>query len=168
MREIESFPAHKFLEEIPREFVLDFEGVCGLDKVTADLSIQNSGEEYFVQGDVAARVHLECARCLAEFVTDVVGRADFVICSESLLAEHKGEALDSEDYVLFKGSSLMVDITEPIRQAILLAISMKPLCSDDCRGICPHCGVNLNEGECSCPKEKIDSRWEALKKLTGE
>jgi len=58
-----------------------------------------------------------------------------------------------------------IDITEDIRETVLLAIPIKLLCKHDCKGLCPHCGANLNVESCTCAEEMIDPRWEALKKL---
>jgi uncharacterized metal-binding protein YceD (DUF177 family) len=65
-----------------------------------------------------------------------------------------------------------VDVTEELRQTLLLALPIKPLCEDDCRGLCPRCGINLNTGSCDCRQKTIDPRWsglrEALKTTQGE
>ncbi|MFC2056583.1 DUF177 domain-containing protein [Chloroflexota bacterium] len=59
----------------------------------------------------------------------------------------------------------ILDLTEAIRQYALLAIPMKPLCHQDCAGLCPTCGVNLNQASCNCPPKPADSRWPELSKL---
>ncbi len=59
----------------------------------------------------------------------------------------------------------ILDLTEAIRQYTLLAIPMKPLCHEDCAGLCQNCGKNLNQGPCNCPAQKIDPRWSRLTKL---
>jgi len=58
-----------------------------------------------------------------------------------------------------------IDLTEAIRQYVLLAIPMKPLCRQDCAGLCPVCGINLNQKSCDCPREPADARWADLHKL---
>ena len=59
----------------------------------------------------------------------------------------------------------IIDFAEAIRQYAVLGIPMKPLCSDQCAGLCPTCGQNLNQGPCECPKAEIDPRWSELLKL---
>lgn len=59
----------------------------------------------------------------------------------------------------------ILDLTEAIRQYGLLATPMKPLCQEDCFGLCQQCGKNLNQGPCDCPKQEIDPRWAKLTKL---
>jgi len=59
----------------------------------------------------------------------------------------------------------ILDLTEAIRQYALLATPMKPLCREDCVGLCPTCGGNLNQAPCNCPPKPVDSRWSELNKL---
>ncbi len=70
---------------------------------------------------------------------------------------------DNDDYIFIEDKKL--DIFEPLKEQILLDMPSKWLCSDDCKGLCPKCGKNLNEGECDCPKKEIDPRLEILKTL---
>ncbi len=165
LRELNNFPAHLFLEGDPNRIAPDYDGLCGVSKVTAELDIQKSGEEYFCQGLVEATVQLECSRCLKEFDTRVGNKTDFIVCFEKPYADRSNKGLDDEDYVFFQGSDLRADLTDIVRQTIILAVGMKPLCAEDCRGLCPTCGVNLNEHTCTCNVEKIDARWEGLKGL---
>jgi len=163
-REFESFPAKKVLVADPEKFSLDFDGIHGVDDVKIDLAIQKSGEEYFCQGEVEAGVTLECARCLTLYKDRLSNSVDFIVCSSAIYEAHRREALDDEDYVHLDRNQ-RADVTEIVRQAILLAVSLKPLCSEDCLGLCAQCGKNLNDGPCDCKKEVIDERWAALKKL---
>jgi len=88
------------------------------------------------------------------------GSANLVICEivhihldENILDEH-GE-IDTDK----------IDLDEYIRDYAVLAVPMKNLCSEDCKGLCPKCGKNLNEGTCNCSEENIDPRWESIQKL---
>ncbi len=165
LREQDSFPVHLLLEENPAKIVADYDGLCEIRKVAVELDVNNSGEEYFCRGEVRATVRLECCRCLEEFNAEVEEQTDFIVCSESLHADRSAEAQDDEDYVFFQGPDLRADITDIVRQTIILAVGMKPLCAEDCRGLCPTCGVNLNEESCRCTVEISDPRWEGLKRL---
>jgi len=166
LREFETFPAHKSLEADPASLAVDFEGVRRVDKLQLDLTIQKAGEEHYCQGQVKAVVSLECSRCLTEFSRELVNDTDFIVCTKEQYESHQ-EAIDSEDYVLLKGSDLMADVSDIVRQAVILAVGIMPVCRKDCRGLCPQCGLNLNEGSCDCKNEKIDPRWEGLKDLSG-
>lgn len=165
LRELDSFPAHVILDGDPGKIIPDYEGILGIKEVTISLDVQKSGEEYFCQGVVDATVRLECARCLSEFDFELRNKTDFIICSEGLYAERAKQGIDDEDYAFFQGPDLQVDLTDIVRQTIILAVGMKPLCSENCQGLCPRCGTNLNERTCTCAAESIDPRWEGLKRL---
>jgi uncharacterized protein len=166
LQQLETFPAHVLLQGQPGDIQVDYEGLLGLEDVRVELDIQQSGEEFFCQGKVMSLVRMECSRCLGAFERELNNQTDFIISDRESCEARAKEAIDDEDYVFFEGSDLAVDLSDIVRQTILLAISMKPLCSDDCRGLCPVCGANLNVTACGCRTEKTDTRWDALKKLT--
>jgi uncharacterized protein len=70
-----------------------------------------------------------------------------------------------EDVVLLPVETIEVDLAEWITENLILEIPIKSLCREDCKGICPHCGANLNHDSCQCGKEAVDPRWEKLKDL---
>jgi uncharacterized protein len=80
---------------------------------------------------------------------------------------HNVENSENEkiDVVYLHPETDKINIGEDVRDYALLALPMKKLCSEDCKGLCPKCGKNLNDGSCNCKDEKIDSRWEPLQKL---
>lgn len=169
LREFDSFPAETVLIGDSSSLTLDFQGLNALKSVQVDLRMQESDEEYFCQGTVKAFVNVECSRCLIGFDRKCENSVDFIACAESL-HENKDDkdVLDSEDYAFFTGGDLQADISDIVRQAIILSLSLKTLCSEDCKGLCQQCGINLNEQTCSCETEQIDPRWEGLKKLSKQ
>ena len=167
LREFEEFPARKTIEAGPGALKPFADTVDTVEGVAVAVDIQKAGEDYYCQAAVKVRIVCECVRCLTNFPAELEGRTNFIICPDS--EETRQRALeDEEDYVFLPGASLRVDISEPVRQTAILSLSMKPLCSEDCRGLCSQCGANLNEGDCGCVKESIDPRWEDLKGLTSE
>lgn len=165
LREFKTFPAHKLLKTDPEGLTVDLESVIRVEDAGLNINIQKSGEEYFCQGKVKATLALECSRCLQEFGRELENDVDFIICSEELPDSRKG-VIDDEDYVYFEGGDLLADLSNIVRQAIILSVSMKPLCSESCRGLCPQCGANLNKSPCGCKSEQIDERWEGLRGLS--
>jgi len=168
LRDCETFPAQVCLETEPDSFTIDYDNIKGVGQVIVDLGIQKAGEEYFCQGSVRAKVALECVRCLESYDRDMNLKLDFVICSEDYHDQLKDEAEDSENYVFCYGDEIKADITDTIRQAIILAVPMMPLCSEDCAGLCTKCGINRNHQDCQCQTEVIDERWRGLKDLQQE
>jgi len=168
LRDFETFPAQTCLEAGPGQIQVEYDGVCDVQKATADVGIQQSGDEFFCQAEITALATLECARCLTPFTAQLQSRADFIVCSEATYEARRAEAADDEDYVFYRGESYEADISDIVRQAIILAVPMMPLCKEDCKGLCPICKVNRNEQQCDCKNDDIDERWAALKDLPRE
>ena len=167
LRQFEDFPAQTTVEAAPGEIQPFREDVLGIDSVQVRLTLQKSGEEYYCQGKVTAEVRLECARCLAEYATTLHGGTDFIVRSAASQATLRPGEYDDEEYVHFQGNDLRVDITDNVRQALVLATPMKPICKEDCKGLCPVCGVNRNDVDCDCDRDRIDDRWAGLQDLAG-
>ncbi len=135
------------------------------DVAHAGITAYRFGKKVLVNGSLSISVSLKCSRCLKEFSlplnTDF--REEYNPADESE-REHERELkrreLDSGFY-----SNGEIDIPEIMREQVLLAVPLKPLCSDKCLGICPHCGKDLNEGPCECKYDEIDPRLEPLKKF---
>ncbi len=104
------------------------------------------GTELLVRGEVRQRLSCVCSRCADSFETEAVD-PDF-ICS--------AEINETTDFL---------DLTEEIREAIILALPGYPVCREACRGLCMACGANLNTGTCTCCKKGKDTRWSALDAL---
>lgn len=166
LSQFEGFPARVLLKALPESMVIDYDSVVRVNSAELDLNIQKSGEEFYCQGNANASIRLTCARCLEEFDLELSNTTDFIVCSKQW-HDNQGNIEDSEDYVFFEGKELQADVTDIVRQTIIISLSLKPLCSPDCRGLCPTCGVNRNEVSCKCRREQTDGRWEALRKLSG-
>lgn len=137
---------------------LEDESVCFSGPVMAGLDVINTGSALEVKGEVSGKLTLTCSRCLEpfEYSFDVPIEETYAPDTEG---EH-GEA------VSFSGD--LIDITPEVLKSIILALPMKSLCLEECRGLCPKCGRNLNEGRCDCENEDIDPRFNVLKDLLKE
>ena len=128
--------------------------------------VRLSGNEVFVNGHVETRARVECDRCLkpielpvsADFSLEYITGADYESSAAAELTE------DEMSVSVFDGEA--IDVDEIVKEQILLAVPTRMLCREDCKGICPECGTDLNSGECQCVKDDIDPRWAALKNLT--
>ena len=101
-----------------------------LDEVCVEATIKNIGKEVEFSGRVRGTISVCCSRCLDEFRVNLDKKVNFTYPVDR--------------------SSPVVDILEDIREDIILGYSMKYLCSEDCKGICPRCGKNLNREKCIC------------------
>lgn len=115
-----------------------------------------SGGVLVLEANLDAKIKTACARCLKELEIPV--SVDF---SETLVQSGQEEGKDLDSVIVFEGTE--VDVGEIAENNLLLNISSKYLCSEDCRGLCPKCGKDLNEGDCNCDFDEIDPRWEKLK-----
>lgn len=165
LQDFDTFPAQVCLETGSDSFEIDYDGVFGIRRVVVDLDIQKSDDEYFCQAGISAVVTLECSRCLGQYETELSTSTDFIVSSKVTYEELRKEAEDDENYVFYQGEAQVVDLYEIVRQTIILAVPMMPICSDNCRGLCPICGTNLNLHECNCHYEQINERWNGLKDL---
>jgi uncharacterized protein len=120
------------------------------DKVQLELEIYNTEDSFLVQGTLEAELILSCSRCLQKYSSTI--KLDI---SEDVM---KSEMEDEEELYL---DDIIVD-------NIILSLPMKPLCSEDCKGICPQCGQDLNEGECDCEIETVDPRLAKLKEFYND
>jgi len=99
----------------------------------------------------------ECVRCLESFHLPIQIRL------EELFALNPGPQVSDPVYLIAPDGT--IDLVYPLREQILLAQPLKPVCRPDCKGLCMNCGKNLNEGPCDCSDESIDPRLAALKAL---
>lgn len=107
---------------------------------------------------IASAIHLRCDRCLAVFPYSLNITEKRVLVREMQNAEE-----NSEDYT--EVADDVLDVSELAREAILLSLPSKILCKEDCKGLCPQCGVNLNERTCNCCAKKADPRLQILSEL---
>jgi uncharacterized protein len=129
------------------------------------LAISRHGNKVLVRGEVALDVGLECSRCLRSFATALESELEtYLEEARSLGSDEEGD-LTAEEIGIEPLEKGVIDLSEMIAEQIHLSLPVKPLCKEDCRGLCPRCGIDLNEETCSCAGGETDPRWEALKRL---
>jgi uncharacterized protein len=123
-------------------------------------------ERFRLSGTVATELELPCSRCLEPFRLPVHAAFDqrFLPAAELDAAEDERETQD-EDVEIGYYRDDQIDLNELMREQFYLALPMKPLCRDDCKGLCPQCGTNLNTATCSCDVHWEDPRLAPLKGL---
>ncbi|MFQ5750583.1 MAG: DUF177 domain-containing protein [bacterium] len=131
--------------------------------ITIKCELEKRDKNIFVKTQVQAPVNYSCDKCLVEFTDNLGDNFRFLYTSDKQYIEYAKE--DEESVQLIKPHTREIDLTAGVREALVLAIPMRVVCSENCKGLCPDCGVNLNEEACHCTHESIDPRWEGLKKL---
>jgi len=136
--------------------------------VRGELKLTRVNQRILVQGQLTIDVPLVCSRCLKPFICPILlnieeefyPTIDVNTGAKLPPADETGAFTIDEHHIL--------DLTEAIRQYKVMALPMKPLCNEECAGICPTCGKNLNEGPCDCPSNEVDPRWAELLKLKNK
>lgn len=123
-----------------------------LSNVLIDLEIENLGIGFKVKGKYSVMVQLQCRRCLIFFPYKLNGEIDEIYTTE-IKSHTEKKALTMDELSTFKFNGEEINIKESIRQSIIVSIPPYPLCSPDCKGLCPVCGTNLNIKECEHMKE---------------
>jgi len=132
------------------------------------VELTNTGKAVVARGEVAGGGRLTCARCLKEYPWGF----DVQFTEHCALREIDDPTVyetgqEDEDLVPIVDEDL-VDLSELIRQLVALEVPLQPLCSPECRGLCPQGGAALDDEECRCSAGAIDPRWAKLNELLGE
>ncbi|MEG1536779.1 MAG: DUF177 domain-containing protein [Clostridiales bacterium] len=161
---IRNIPGAKFPVKLSGE--IDCATYGYQDKIAAgvvefDGTAENAGQGVFsVNGQYRGELLLQCSRCAERFAYQVKGIYDGEYLAERL---EQPDLFREEPQRGFSGDT--IDLTPALLEEIYLELPMQPLCREDCRGLCPICGINLNSNSCSCGRDDIDPRWEKLKYL---
>lgn len=123
-------------------------------------------EQVSVSGNITARMEADCDLCVApvalpievEFEVSYIPKA-----LETAPAEEREITVDDPDFSVYEGDT--VDIDDLVREQLLLALPSRIRCGEECKGLCPHCGADLNRETCACVQGEIDPRWAALAAL---
>jgi uncharacterized protein len=149
----------------PQELILDEEHA----RLTAAPQVLGSasrkGSEVRLRGSITARAEVDCDRCLGAVSVPIETEFDVSLIPASEYLERQTAELQEEDLLLsvYEGDS--VDVNEIVREQILLALPARALCREECKGLCPVCGIDKNSNACACEDKETDPRWAALKDL---
>ena len=127
------------------------------------LEAQEAGPDVVVRGRLrGGGFELPCRRCLEPVEVEL--DEDFGRLYKA------GDLLDQEESedVLALPDGAELDLAAPIREQVMVAVPRFVICREDCQGLCPQCGTNLNESECECTTDELDERWAPLRQLQSE
>ena len=161
--ETETFSEFNFQGGILNFKGQDFEFPDGFHAEALSRWLEN--DVLILELDVNAEIVCECARCLKPANLEISDKLMYLYYS------HSAEGLDElDDYMPVEVNNFghVLDIMPQIEESIYTLLPAKVLCREDCKGLCPFCGKDLNEGTCSCRDENIDPRLEALKNFAVE
>jgi len=127
--------------------------------------IRRDGKEVELRGKLDTKLEVMCGRCLQPVQLPIATEfKERFVRAVSWAAEEQHE-LQAEDLnvAVFDGEGIELD--DLVREELLLALPANVLCREDCRGLCPTCGIDRNLSDCQCENQEGDSRWQALKEL---
>ena len=135
--------------------------------VHLDFDIHKDHERFRLEGTVRAELELPCSRCLEPFrmPVDATFSLRYLPASAMTNANDQEREVEAEDLETSYYHDDQIDLNELLREQFYLALPMKPLCREDCKGLCPQCGTNLNTGSCDCAAAWEDPRLAPLKQL---
>jgi uncharacterized protein len=138
--------SHEFSTPVPGDDQVE---VLGL--VRGALTVTNMGRLLVLQGTFRGQVKMQCGRCLEPMTAAVEGALDEEFASQTAGVEPPADTIEKQEPHEAAYSAGILDVTELVRQQLLLSVPLQPVCRPDCRGLCPTCGQNLNLGACLCP-----------------
>lgn len=125
-----------------------------MEPVRIEGILRNESEIFVLEAKGETKVSLACDRCLAPVAIEI---------SFNIEERFSHTGRDDEETETFSGDQ--IDLTDYVQRGILGALPMKVLCREDCQGLCPVCGKDLNEGDCGCDTTELDPRFESLRAL---
>ena len=133
--------------------------------VNVDLEIYKRADHIRIQGSIQGLVQVTCHRCLTAVTMPLDEAVDVFLVEEREVTPEEEVELEAEDldFEFFDGEVIEVD--QLVAEQIFLALPFKILCSENCRGLCPGCGVNLNEESCTCEQSGKDSPFARLQAI---
>ena len=134
--------------------------------------IHKDHDRFRLVGTVKTELELQCSRCLEPFSLPVDREFDLRYlpagAAEPEPDEDEETEVEDDDVAVTFYRDEQIDLNELLREQFYLALPMKPLCRDECKGLCPACGVNWNKGTCDCKQGWDDPRFAVLKKLKAD
>ncbi len=157
----------RFRQFLPEEDPFEFKLIRPLN---VDLEIHKRSDHIRVQGTLQGTLQVTCHRCLKPFSWPLDEKVEVLLVQEDSLERSEEIELEAKDldYEFFDG--IIIEIDQLVAEQIFLALPVKILCSENCRGLCSNCGADLNEEPCSCEKNSARSPivgLEAMKARLG-
>ncbi|MFH1825586.1 MAG: DUF177 domain-containing protein [Candidatus Firestonebacteria bacterium] len=145
------------LNETPEEIGFKPEEAEFEELISSDIEINKIGEKFIVKGKIKTVILLECSRCLEKFKYNIYSNFKLIYAKDEI-SKYGAVNKEEMDEITFTGDIL--DVDDDVKQTIILEIPMKPVCKEDCKGLCCYCGQNINSEKCGCKKEE---KWQIQK-----
>jgi len=134
-----------------------------IKEISLRCTVNKGDKNVYIASKVRANVGFVCGSCLVDFADVLEEEFSIFYTSDKETVEY-----DDEQVVQLLKPGTPIDLSNGLIENLLLAIPMKIVCSEDCKGLCLNCGMNLNKDSCNCKKTVVDPRWAGLEKLRNE
>lgn len=135
-----------------------------LKKVDVACAVHRMREDVFVEGSLTTTAEMPCGRCLETTCLSLRSTFHYTFTPPPSLQQEDMELSETDlDFAYYEDDT--IDLDAALFEQVLLQVPIKPLCAESCRGLCPHCGVNLNATSCDCRGEILDERLAILKQF---
>ena len=134
--------------------------------VAGTFVLSGAGDTVRLTGHARTVAEVSCGACLTRFALPLEVAVDEEFYRPGPAAEAGGEELGPGDFVTPLEPGDVLNVTEIVRQHLLIALPLAPRCREDCRGLCPQCGIDRNTGACQCDDRAIDPRLEPLRHVS--
>ena len=151
----------------PSELGVDLDAYQIVAPVELEFDIHKDKDKFRLVGRVRTELELSCSRCLDPYRFPIDAAFDQRYLPSSQATTEAEREIEENDLETSYYSEDQIDLNELMREQFYLALPMKPLCLEGCKGLCAQCGTNLNMGACNCAPVWEDARLAALKALKG-
>jgi len=161
--------AHERFEKVyePGAFGADQDGFTVAAPVTLTFDVYKDKDQFRLVGRVQTTLELPCSRCLEPFTWSVDPAFDLRYQPHATNTGEGEIEVEEDDLTTAFYERNTIDLGHLMREQMYLALPMKPLCREDCRGLCPACGANRNVAPCTCDPRPPDPRLAALRDLAA-
>jgi uncharacterized protein len=149
----------------PARFSLEGEEFRVVAPVELVADVRKDGRNVRLTGRVTTTIECDCGRCLEPFLVPVNAPVDLLFLPATPQVGGEEREVEEDDLGVAFYTDEVIDLGDVMREQFFLAAPMKPLCREDCKGLCPACGANRNRETCACQTGWVDPRMEALRAL---
>jgi uncharacterized protein len=150
----------------PEELTLDGEDMRLVQPLSVSGRAKREGERVKVTGSLSGHVEVDCGRCLKPVPLPLDATFDLQYAPVAELTASRSDEVADEELDLAFFEDQVIDIDELVREQVLLALPVRTLCNDNCKGLCSKCGADKNlVADCGCDSTSVDPRWAALRDL---
>jgi len=163
IRSLESQAAHVTGSLAPDDPVWEDGDVRPTEPIRVEGRLSSAGaSRFYFSGRIHGKTEVPCRRCLKEVEVFVDEDAHFIFSSEG------EDSADDPDVFPFDPLAATLDLKPAVRETWLLTVPGFALCKEDCKGLCPSCGIDWNNGTCDCVPVTTESRWDALRAIRDQ